>query len=223
MNWIRQYILVELTRQSTRRYSQLRPDGVEGNLFAYHLERLMKEGLVERSDRAYRLSVKGRQYAGTLSLDTGRTRQQPKILTAVVARNEQDEYLLVRWHREPNTDLISFPHGMVHFGRTIGEMAAVELAEKAGLEADLRYMGEVYVRGMRDHEVDRHMLVHLFEATNWRPGRQDELRPEVCEHFWAGLDTWEPNQFVPGFYEIAQIVRDSGGQSIFAELDVPVD
>jgi len=204
-SWIQNHILLELTRHPTRRYSQLKPRDVEGNLFLYHLNGLIKADLVEKADNVYRLSIKGVQLAGTLSLETGKTRQQPKILTAVSCMNEQGEHLFVRWHRQPNTDLISFPHGMVHFGETIADMAALELAEKAGLAAELTYRGDVYVRGWRDNVIDRHMLVHVFEARDFRPDDQSKLRPDVCESFWAKLDTIQVGQFVPGFYEIAQL------------------
>jgi ADP-ribose pyrophosphatase YjhB (NUDIX family) len=222
MNWIQQHILVELTRHATRRYSQLRPDGVEGNLFSYHLDGLFKEGLIEKHDRQYQLSTKGLQYAGTLSLETGRTRLQPKILTAVICRNESGQYLMARWQRQPNTGLVSFPHGMMHFGKTTMEMAATELAEKAGLTADLSYIGEVYVRGFRGQDLDRHMLVHLFEGANLKAGRQDELRPDVAEPFWTRLEDLKPQEFVPGFYEIAQLIQKPRQNHIFAELSVNI-
>lgn len=223
-NWIAQHILVELTRHSTRRYSELRPDGVEGNLFSYHLDGLVKDGLVEKGDQAYRLTVKGKQLVGTLSLETGRTRRQPKILTAVVARNEAGEWLLVRWRREPNTGLVSLPHGMMHYGRTAAEMAAVELAEKAGLVAnELKHVGEVYVRGMRGEEVDRHMLVVVFEAAAVQPGRQDEVRPEVAEALWARPESVARQDWVPGFWEIMELVRDRAEGPVFAELTIEVE
>jgi len=187
----------------------------------YHLKGLIKDGLVEKTDSAYRLSAKGMQFAGTFSLKTGKTRLQPKILSAVVCQNEAGEYLFARWCRQPNIGLVSFPHGMVHFGESIFEMAALELAEKAGLAADLTYAGEVYVRGMRGEEVDRHMLVHVFRASNLRPGREAEVRPEVCESFWAPLDSLQPEEFVPGFYEIAQLVQTQRGH-LFAEIVVEI-
>lgn len=223
MSWIQYHILLELTRHATRRYSQLKPRDVEGNLFMYHLKGLVKEGLVEKADTAYQLSVKGVRFAGTLSLETGKARLQPKILTAVVCKNSRDEYLFVKWHRQPNIDQISFPHGMVHFGTSVYDMARLELAEKAGLVGDISHRGEVYVRGMRGETADRHMLVHVFEATNMRPGREDELRPEVCEPFWARLETLTADSFVPGFYEIVQLVIGQNGCPFFEEITVKLE
>jgi ADP-ribose pyrophosphatase YjhB (NUDIX family) len=223
MSWIQDHILLELTRSAVRRYSELRPQDVEGNLFMYHLKGLIKDGLVEKQDRHYTLTPKGLQLAGMLSLETGKARLQPKILTTIVCKNQADEYLFVRWHRQPNIGMVSFPHGMMHYGVSVADMAATELAEKSGLEASLAYRGEAYVRGMRGNEVDRHMLVHIFEAHDWYASRTDELRPEVSECFWARLDSLAPQEFVPGFYEIACLVDMSPAESyMFDDITVEV-
>lgn len=221
-SWIQYHILLELTRHKTRRYSQLRPQDVEGNLFMYHLNGLLKEGLVEKYERAYRLSIKGLQFAGTLSLNSGKTRVQPKILTAIVCKNDVGDYLFSRWHRQPNTDLISFPHGMMHYGEHLWDMARRELAEKAALMAEFEHLGEVYVRGMRGDEVDRHMLVHLFKAVTIQSAPLQEQRRDISEPFWAPLATLHASDFVPGFYEIAKLVEDHPNGPIFADYVVDI-
>jgi ADP-ribose pyrophosphatase YjhB (NUDIX family) len=224
LSWIQYHILLELTRYATRRYSELRPQDVEGNLFMYHLKGLIKDGLVEKHEKRYRLSVEGLRFAGTLSLETGKTRQQPKILSAIICKNDKEEYLFSRWHRQPNVDLVSFPHGMMHFGKKLHDMVARELAEKAGLEAKLTYRGEVYVRGFRAEALDRHMLVHLFEATAPAAGREAELRPQISQPFWARLEDIRSEEFVPGFYEIAQLANrfSVSAETIFEDVDVTI-
>lgn len=222
MHWIQYHILLELVRHSHRRHSQLRPEGVEGNLFQYYLTRLLKEGMVEKNDNQYQLTVKGRQFAGTLSLQSGRPRLQPKILTAVICRNEKDEFLMTRWRREPNSGLVSFPHGMMHYGHTIAQMAEVEFAEKAGMSGTFTYRGEVAVRGYLKGVVDRHMIVHLMEALNFQADQQDRIRQELGEPFWSSVDAIPRAEWLPGFYEIAQLAV-AEKKIVFAEIDVQVD
>lgn len=220
-SWIQNHILLELTKNATRRYSQLRPRDVEGNLFMYHLHGLIREGLVEKSDGDYTLSSKGLRFIGTYSLEAQKTRKQPKILTAVVAKNENGEHLFVTWRRQPNIGQVSFPHGMMHYGEKAADMAATELAEKAGLTGTLAYRGDVYVRGYLESELDRHMIVHVFEATDLQKGRENELRPEVSEHFWAKFEDLSAGDFVPGFYEIAKIALAEKG-TFFKEIEVDI-
>ena len=220
LSWIQYHILLELTRHATRRYSQLRPRDVEGNLFTYHLQGLMRDGLIEKTERHYQFTRKGLQFASTLSLETGKTRQQPQILNAIICQNNAQEYLMIRWRRQPALGLVSFPHGMMHYGEKASDMAAQELAEKAGLTAELIYRGDVYIRVMQDDICERHMLVHVFEARSPKAGRADELRPEVSEHFWASLDAFGAADFVPGFYEIAQLAAQQPSGAIFADISV---
>lgn len=174
---------------------------------------------MEKADGQYRLTLKGLQFVGTLSLKTGRTRKQPKILNAIICRNDAGEYLFTRWHRQPNAGLVSFPHGMMHYGESVMVMAAHELAEKAGLKASLTYKGDVYVRGMLAGVLDRHMLVHLFEAANYEP--ISETVETTNEHFWASLDTLRPEEFVPGFYEIARLVENAP-DTLFVDIEIEV-
>jgi len=221
-SWIQNHILLELTLHQTRRYSELRPRDVEGNLFMYHLKGLIREGLVTKDDQAYTLSGQGLRFIGTYSLKIGRTRQQPKILTAVVAQNDNGEFLFTKWGRQPNIGQISFPHGMMHYGQNVKNMAAHELAEKAGLEATLQYRGDVYIRGMQADLVDRHMLVHVFEAKDVHEGSKEIMQPDVYESFWAKLEDLDRSQFVPGFYEIAKITQNHENTPFFEDIVVSI-
>jgi len=188
----------------------------------YHLKGLIREGLVTKDDQAYTLSDQGLRFIGTYSLKIGRTRQQPKILTAVVAQNDIGEFLFTKWGRQPNIGQISFPHGMMHYGQNVKNMAAHELAEKAGLEATLQYRGDVYIRGMQADLVDRHMLVHVFEAKDIHEGPNNLMQPEIYESFWAKLEDLDRSQFVPGFYEIAKITQNHENTPFFEDIVVTV-
>lgn len=218
-SWIQQHILLELTKNGAVRYSDLKPADVEGNLFMYHLKGLLRQKIVEKREDGYHLTASGLREVATLSLKTGKSRQQPQILNAIVAVNERQEWLFVRWKRQPNKGLISLPHGMMHYGKGINEMAHQELAEKAGLQADLAYQGDVYARVERDGEVERHMLVHVFKAQNIQSGKEQLLRPELAESFWAPLSAVKHEESIPGFYEIAQIVAERPGH-FFEEVVV---
>lgn len=212
---------MELTRHQTRRYSELKPRDVEGNLFMYHLKGLVGDDLVEKHEKTYRLTDTGLQYVARISLKTGKIRLQPKLLTAVIAKDEKENHLLIRWQRQPNIGQVSIPYGMVHFGESVVDMAALELAEKAGLEGDLTYKGDRYIRGIRNGQSDRHMLVHLFEATNIRSSQHDKRRRELCECFWAKLTEIPKEQWVPGFYEIMQSLE--GASHELQEITVEIN
>lgn len=201
-NWIQEHVFRKLVRHKDQRYSDLRPQDVEGNLFMYYLKGLLRDGYVEKSEKRYRLSKKGMQHVAQLSLVTGKYRKQPQVLNCIVAQNGSGEYLFVRWHRQPNLGLVSFPHGMMHFGESSEESVQRELAEKAAITGNISYINTVLIRSLEEDEVDRHMLVRVFKAENLAP-LQVTLRTEVSEPFWASLTTLSADEFVPGFYELA--------------------
>lgn len=144
-----------------------------------------------------------------LSLATGKYRKQPQVLNCIVAQNEANEYLFVRWHRQPNLGLISFPHGMMHFGERSERSVRRELAEKAAVAGDVSYINTVLIKSLEEDEVDRHMIVRVFKAENLTP-QEVNIRTEVSEPFWAPLATLSPSEFVPGFYELALSIEDKG-------------
>lgn len=169
----------------------------------YHLKGLLREGYVEKDEKQYKLSKKGMQYVSQLSLATRKQRKQPQILNCIVARNEKNEYLFVRWHRQPNLGLVSFPHGMMHFGESSEESVRRELAEKAALTGDVSYINTVLIRSFQGDEVDRHMLVRVFKAESLQPLEGASVRTEVSEPFWALPSSVNPDEFIPGFHELA--------------------
>jgi ribosomal protein S19E (S16A) len=62
MHWIQRHILKELALADSKRYTELKPDGIEGNLFQYHSRDLEKQGLIDRSEQGYALTPKGKSY-----------------------------------------------------------------------------------------------------------------------------------------------------------------
>lgn len=218
-SWIQQHILIELTKFPIRRYTQLRPKDVEGNVFSYHLQGLIKDKYIEKTEEGlYKLSAKGVQFASTLSLNTKQPRRQPKVETTVFCRNQQDEYLLIRWKRQPYAGLVAFPHGLVHFGESLEAMASIELAEKAGMRGNLQYRGHVSVRAFKDNEIEQHNLLYIFEAKHVDLGPQAHQRHDVCESFWASAESIPKDQWVPGFYQIIGSLKAEPSRLFFSEI-----
>ena len=83
MHWIQRHILELLMTHSTMRFSELRAEGVESNLFQYHLRHIIRKGLVEKSGEGYRLAPAGLYYADRFSPIYKGERPQPKIITIV--------------------------------------------------------------------------------------------------------------------------------------------
>ena len=121
---------------ATRRFAELRAEGVESNLFQYHLRHLIEKKLVEKCDEGYRLSPKGLYYADRFSPAYKGERPQPKLITVVVLKNKDGKVLLKQKLRQPWVGEYHLPAGKIHTGESTSEAATRELEEKTGIRID---------------------------------------------------------------------------------------
>lgn len=207
MHPIQRHILKQLTLNEYQRYSDLRPEDVEGNLFMYHVEQLISEGLVERSNKRYTLSSKGKQHAGIINVDTGVPRPQPKITTTVIARNDKGEYLLFRWNRQPFIHKTSFIYGKTDYGKSIRDNARRELAMKANVEAEVDWIGDVYIQVLENEQTINHMLTHVFDTSGAEGGVESTV--PTGQSFWSNVEDYPSGELVPGTKEILELYKNS--------------
>lgn len=161
---IQKHIIDLLEHAKIARFSELRPARTDTNLFTYHLNSLVKRGLVDKTEEGYSLSVKGLSY-----VDQGKAQEklsyvQPKILTMLVVQNEEGDVLLQKRSKQPYIDTWTLPYGRVHMNDKSIIRAAQRVAfEKLGLEnPDMEHAGECYVRVWTNRELLTSTLVHVF-------------------------------------------------------------
>lgn len=202
MHWIQRHILKELATADTRRYSELKPDAVEGNLFQYHSKDLQKQGLIDRSHTGYTLTTKGKAFVANLSLTRDMKRRvQPRVITMIAAKNEQNEWLLFKWKRQPYRGKVSLPSGRLDFGEDIHKSASDQLLNKTGYQANLNYIGAVVLQNENDH-----IVALVFLATNLSGIHgSDGL---TGESFWAKLSDVPSDEKLRGLDQIIAWVDD---------------
>jgi ADP-ribose pyrophosphatase YjhB (NUDIX family) len=203
MHEIQKYILHKLMFAKDARYSELKPEDVEGNLFSYHMNILKKEGQIETHAGKYRLTAGGKRHAIRLSSSTLVPRIQPTIVTMVVLKHK-GKYLLHKRTRLPFIGKIGFPYGKIHLEERVKEAAERELLEKAGLKADLKHCGDVYLTIHNETELVSHMLCHVFS------GSKIEGEPqERC--FWGMIGDYSNTDLIPGTLQIEKMLKKEKG------------
>lgn len=202
MHWIQRHILKQLAVADSRRYSELKPDGVEGNLFQYHSRDLQKQGLIDRSDGGYALTPKGKAFVANLSLTRDMKRRvQPRVITMVAASNEAGEWLLFRWSRQPYRGRVGFPSGRLGFGEDLFEAADDQLFYKTGYHGDLTYLGTVILRNDSDH-----IVAQVFRATDLSGEHGSDGLTGTS--FWGQLSDIPVEEQLTGTAEIIDWVND---------------
>lgn len=192
MHHIQYKILIQLMSAPVRRFSELRPEGVESNLFQYHLRHTIKEGYVEKVEGGYILSPKGLYFADRHSASLRDVREQPKIITIIVIRDAAGRTLLQSKRRQPFVGSYHLPAGKIHEKESIDAAARRELFEKTGInDVELTYAASAHGRIYKAGELVSDYIGFVFcgqlqedkpEDVVWyREGDSLELAPSVCE------------------------------------------
>jgi 8-oxo-dGTP pyrophosphatase MutT (NUDIX family) len=146
-------ILRDLLFVSSARYSDLqKSSGLDSDHFKFHLARLVDAGYVEKSEREYRLTLRGKEYANKLDTDAGVIERQPKsavILVVERSRHGAKEYLVQERLKHPYYGFWGFPSGKIRWGESILDTAKRELLEETGLTGNFIHSGVYHERDIR--------------------------------------------------------------------------
>lgn len=143
-NPIKRHIIGLLMKNKKLKYSDLMPVDVDNVLFNYHLQHLVKNGLLEKDENYYSLSSKGLQ-ATTNITDSGIyfPKFTPKYKLYLI---ENDTILLQHIQRTRWNGDITALSSKVVYGTGIEERANFRMKEKAGIEVHMKWVGTVRTR-----------------------------------------------------------------------------
>lgn len=201
MHWIERHILKRLAFNDQLRYRDLKPASVEGNLFQYHARLLEQQHLIERTRDGYTLTPAGKSFVADLSQTKAMNPHKfPRVVVMIICRNDEGQYLLFKWRRQPYRGLISFPFGRQMYELSPTAMAHEQLLFKTGFQADLKYVGHVDVISEGESEVESHLAINVFEGSQLKPvATPDGL---TGEWFWGNDNILDSTRALPGMQEI---------------------
>jgi len=155
---IQKHIIDLLTYTEIARYSELRPPRIDTNLFSYHLNVLVKVGIVVKVEGGYTLGVAGLAYVDQVST-------QPKIITMLLIQNGEGDILLQRRTKQPYINTWTLPYGKIHSDDTSLEAATQRITfEKLGLsDQTVTHAGDCYIRVMAGDKLISMTMVHVFK------------------------------------------------------------
>ncbi|HEY8886772.1 MAG TPA: NUDIX hydrolase [Candidatus Microsaccharimonas sp.] len=161
---IQKYIIDVLMYAQVARFRDLRPPKTDTNLFTYHLNSLVKNGIVTKVDGGYALSLVGLSYVDRVSTESKTVRTQPKIITMLLIQNSEGDVLLQRRTKQPYINAWTLPYGKLHIDDPSVMVAAKrEAKEKLGLKDQaMRHAGDCYIRVKSGDEILSTTLAHVF-------------------------------------------------------------
>ncbi len=183
-------ILRELLFHPEANYAVMqKPTGLTSDHFNFHIARLVELGLVEKVSRgAYRLTVRGKEYANRLDTDNNTIERQPKaaVILAITrpGKNGEPEYLFQERLKNPYFGYWGLPSGKIRWGETIPATAEREALEETGLTADFTIAG-VY------HELVMHKVSgEMLEDKIFFVVRGDKPKGTLQVDFEGGHNEW---------------------------------
>lgn len=196
-----------------RRFSELRAEGVESNLFQYHLRHVIRKGLVEKSGDGYRLAPAGLYYADRFSPEFKGERPQPKLITVVVLRNTNGKVLLLQKPRQPWLGDYHLPAGKIHTGEVTSQAAIREVREKTGVVIDsVQFRCLVQVQIYKSGALVSDYYGFIFA------GECDDRIEGMCRY-----NMQDPDQTIalaPGVHPILEFERLGDGEFHAVRIDV---
>jgi ADP-ribose pyrophosphatase YjhB (NUDIX family) len=160
-------ILDKLRRQTTQKYSQLQPYGVESSHFKYHLNQLIKDGYVALESRGvYSLTTAGKAYVDRLSDTKINAHLTPKVITYTLLHDDHSYYLQTK-NKEPYLGLLNMVGGKVHIGEQTNAASAREVHEKTGTHpiSTPIFCGTAEVIVLQQNTILSHVIAFVYTAT----------------------------------------------------------
>ena len=179
-------ILRELLFVTTAGFSQLNRKKLGTDLFSFHLKQLTNWGLVEKQDRLYHLSTKGKEFANRFDTDKVEVEKQAKEAVLIVcckAAKGKNYYLLQQRLKQPYYGHWGFITGKLKWSETILEGAQRELLEETGLKGKLKIAG---IKHKMDYDPSGKMLEDKFF---WII-KASQLKGKFTEIFEGGQNKW---------------------------------
>jgi ADP-ribose pyrophosphatase YjhB (NUDIX family) len=127
------------------RYARMKPEGIENDLYNYHLQYLIKQGLVGKQSGRYSLTISGKKYLVDLSpLDgTGEANRFKLASLCILTKNTPKgmQLLYQQRLRQPFVGEWGLIGGGIKRGEPATQAASRRLREEAGLIGEFRLLG----------------------------------------------------------------------------------
>jgi len=179
-------ILRELLFKPQARFRDLKKVDVTNDHFTFHLNRLLKEGLVVKTDGRYSLTDEGKEFAKRMDTEALKLEHQAKLGVALHAVREKDgvtQYLIHRRLKEPFYGWYGSHSGKIRWGEVPLECAKREFFEETGLKGDFRLKGIIHYHHL-------HIDGRLLEDKYFWVYRVDNIKGKLKDKVPEGENIW---------------------------------
>jgi len=179
-------ILRELLFKPEARFRDLKKVDVTNDHFTFHINHLIKEGLIIKQNGRYSLTDQGKEFANRMDTDALKLERQAKLAIAIHAVRKNKgvtEYLVHRRLKEPFYGWYGSHSGKVRWGENPLDCAQREFLEETGLAGKFTLKGIVHYHHFhKDGRLLEDKYFWVFRVENTK-GDFKEKVPEG-ENIW---------------------------------------
>jgi ADP-ribose pyrophosphatase YjhB (NUDIX family) len=185
---IQNRIISLLKNKHRARYSELQIEGEANDLFNYHLQFLVKKGIVVKDEQGYFLSELGlRIVADANTIEQGDHLFKVNVIMVVSRKNGKEIEILNQLRKShPSYGKIGVPGGVVYKEEPIIDAAKRKLQIETGLSADFRLLGFLRRYLYKDGELFSDVFFPIVYSDNY--SGEIISRNNYGENMWVPID-----------------------------------
>ncbi|HEX7483734.1 MAG TPA: hypothetical protein VF281_01140 [Candidatus Saccharimonadales bacterium] len=205
----------KLSTAETKRYGELKPPELDGNVFGYHLKNLLTEKYISKDeDGAYALTLTGKDYLVH--------RYENPILQAhsifLIAVRRGDEWLMRERLVQPLLGMTGFIHGEPIADEPLLDTAQRRLLDKTGLSSSLSIFSSGLIKITRNETIES--FAHAIILT----GHTDEdftiNDDQTGRQFWQSTSTLSQSSILPSCSDIATRITAGDNSTFILEYNL---
>lgn len=202
-------ILHLLVTSESARFSELKPKDIDGNVFTYHIQQLIKQKLVQKStDGTYSLTARGKATGINILLTPTELLEQAHSVLFMAVRNENGDWLLRRRKAHPVFGKAGFIHGEPVLGESVTTTAAKVVQAKTGLNAEFIVRGSGYIRIFQSDAMESFTHFTLLETRN--PSGQLINGSVTGENIWLRTPDFRADDMIPSMPDLVEALAEPG-------------
>jgi 8-oxo-dGTP diphosphatase len=198
---IRHKIFELFIKDKRLRFSEIeKATGIKSNNLTYHLNQMMKEGVLEKDDEYYLLTTQGE---GMIPFFAHITKKEagvlPVVITAII---KNDQILLLKRKKKPYQNYWALPGGKLKMEESLEESAVREAKEETGLDCEFSHLASIVHERVKEDEKYKYAFILFLAVVN--PKSEDIKESDEGRLEWFPLKTLQSDKIIPSDYYMIQ-------------------
>jgi 8-oxo-dGTP diphosphatase len=197
---IKNRIFELFTKKKRIRFSEIEKAlGIKTNTLAYHLNSMIKEGMLVKEDEEYMLSTHGEKllpfFAHVSQQITGGC--LPVVLAAII---NKDQILMLKRNKRPYQGYWGLPGGKLVLEESIQESAIRHVKQETGIDSTFSHIAAIVHERVKEEENFKHAF--LIFLTVVKPKTMQIKESEAGRLEWFPVKSLQPGRIIPSDYQM---------------------